>query len=87
MSSVEATPLSLLTLEPTTVRMMACMPSPDKKKMIIRLQETLGERTKVTLQLLKPSKRITLKFEPFEIKTLRIKRSGRWNEVEMMDEQ
>ncbi|MBP1646612.1 MAG: hypothetical protein H6Q30_57 [Bacteroidetes bacterium] len=87
MSSVEASPLSLLTLEPATVRMMACVPSADGKGMIIRLQETLGERTKALLLLRNSHKKFVLNFNPFEIKTLRIERSGGWKEVDMIEEQ
>lgn len=78
------TTLSLLSLEPATIRMMACMPSVEGKKMIIRLQETLGERTRALLLLHHPAKKIVLKFEPFEIKTLQIKRSGGWKQVEVI---
>ncbi|RPH35727.1 hypothetical protein EHM92_05695, partial [bacterium] len=77
-------PLSLLSLEPTSVRMMACMPSADGRRMIVRLQETVGERTKVLLTLHQPLKKIALKFDPFEMKTLQIKRNGGWKEVEMV---
>ncbi len=77
-------PLSLLSLEPGTIRLMACMPSEDGKKMVLRLQETQGERTKAMLILHGHRKSITLTFDPFEIKTLRIKRSGEWKEVGML---
>ena len=79
-------PLSLLSLEPATVRMMGCMPSADGKGMIVRLQETLGKRTKASLVIHQPFKKIALTFGPFEIKTVRIRRSGQWKEVGMVDE-
>jgi alpha-mannosidase len=78
---------SFLSIEPATVRMMACIPSADGKKLIIRLQETIGVRTKASLMLRGVSKRIALALGPFEIKTIRIKRGGGWKEVEMIGEQ
>jgi alpha-mannosidase len=82
--TVKEHPLSFLSLEPTTVRLMACMPAESGKRLIVRLQETLGERTKAVLLLHHPAKKIALRFDPFEIKTLEIRRSGRWKEVEMV---
>jgi alpha-mannosidase len=78
---------SFLSLEPSTVRLMACMPSVDGKRMLVRLQETLGKRTKAALIFGQSPRTVALKFEPFEIKTLRIKRGGGWKEVEMIEMQ
>jgi alpha-mannosidase len=80
-------PFEFLALEPTTIRLMACKPSADGKKMIIRLQETIGEQTTASLVLQEPSRKISLDLGPFEIKTLRVKRDGGWKEVEMIEEQ
>ncbi len=82
--TVKESAFSFLSLEPTTVRLMTCMPAESGKRMIVRLQETLGERTKAVLLLHHPAKKITLRFDPFEIKTLEIRKSGRWKEIEMV---
>ncbi len=82
----ESNELSFLSLEPASIRLMACMPSADGKRMIVRLQETMGERTKASLVLHRHSRKIALKFGPFEIKTLRVKRSGGWREIGLIEE-
>jgi len=82
----------LLSLEPSNIRMTACKQSWDKKALIVRLHETTGIRIKAFLKLSKyrqsGGQRISIKlaFLPFEIKTIRIEKSGEWREAHLIEE-
>lgn len=76
---------SFLELEPSVVRLLACKQSSDGKAAIIRLQETAGCETKTTIQL-RNQKKLRLSFAPYEIKTLRFERSGKFREVGLLEE-
>jgi alpha-mannosidase len=84
--------LSLLSLHPANIRMTACKQSWDKKALIVRLHETSGIRTNAFLTVAKyrksgaPEISIKLLFRPFEIKTVRIEKSGRWRKVHLIEE-
>ncbi len=84
--------LNLLSLHPANIRMTACKQSWDKKALIVRLHETSGTRTKAFLAAAKyrqsgaPEISVKLLFQPFEIKTVRIEKSGRWREVHLIEE-
>jgi len=83
---------NLPSLHPANIRMTACKQSWDKKALIVRLHETSGMRTNVSLRLPKyrksgaPKISLKLAFRPFEIKTIRIDRSGEWREVRLIEE-
>jgi alpha-mannosidase len=66
----------LFGLEPENVRLLACMPAGDGKGLVIRLQETEGKATTATVSAAKPRLRKRVSLAPFEIKTLRIGKSG-----------
>jgi alpha-mannosidase len=84
----EKTPASeqLLSITPQSVRLTTCKQSWDGKALILRLHETTGERVAGAIHLNRPAVTIELKFEPFEIKTIRVEREGTWREVEMIEE-
>ena len=83
---------NLLSLQPANIRMTACKQSWDKKALIVRLHEASGIMTKAFLNVAKhgeygsPEISIKLKFRPFEIKTVRIEKSGKWREVHVIEE-
>ncbi|MGQ9672800.1 MAG: glycoside hydrolase family 38 C-terminal domain-containing protein [Candidatus Aminicenantales bacterium] len=76
-----AGPLELFSVEPTSVRLTSCRMSPDQKALLLRLHETVGERTEARIRLRHPETEISLTFKPFELKTLRVEKSGRWREI------
>jgi alpha-mannosidase len=76
----------LLSLEPSSVRLLACKQSWDGNALIIRLQETVGATTTGRVVLRQPTAAIEASFAPFEIKTIRIERTGSWGEVQMIEE-
>jgi alpha-mannosidase len=76
----------LLNVSPHAIRLLACKQSWDGKALILRLQETGGERTAARVQLKQPAISMTLEFDVFEIKTVRVERDGKWREVEMIEE-
>jgi len=77
---------SLLALRPENIRLTACKPSWDERGLVLRLQETLGRATSAELTIFQPLRVINLQFNPFEIKTLRIERSGAWREADLIEE-
>ncbi len=74
-----------LTLEPDHVRLLACKRSWDGKAMVCRVQEKSGMRATCCLRVLKPECTARFDLSPFEIKTVRIEKTG-WREVDMIDE-
>ena len=66
----------LLDIAPENVRLTACMPSADGKGLVIRLQETAGTPTTATVSAVRPRIRKRIPLAPFEIKTLRIGKTG-----------
>ena len=86
---------TLIALKPASLRLLACKPSWDRSALIVRIQEAVGKTTKGELTLPRPdgqqrghasSVHVPLSFRPFEIKTLRLERDGRWRAVRMVDE-
>ena len=83
---------NLLSLHPANIRMSACKQSWDKKALIVRLHEAAGIRTRAVLKASKYGKLglseipIKLTFRPFEIKTLKIEKSGAWSEAHLIEE-
>jgi len=77
---------TLLTLTPSSIRLLACKRSNDGEALIVRLQEAVGKTTMAELRSTVPEVHIPLAFAAFEIKTLRIEKSGRWSAVRMIEE-
>jgi len=82
----DALGISLLSLEPANIRLTACKPSWDGKALILRLHETSGHETPARLVLHQPLRVINFEFKPFEIKILRVERSGSWRESDLISE-
>ncbi|MDP2916042.1 MAG: glycoside hydrolase family 38 C-terminal domain-containing protein [Candidatus Aminicenantes bacterium] len=78
-------PLEILSVEPQNIRLTACKRSWDGKALVVRLHEAAGIETQGRLSI-QPSEKISLKFKPFEIKTVRLERSGRWREADLIEE-
>ena len=83
---------NLLSLHPANIRMTACKQSWDKKALIVRLHEAAGLNTKALLKAAKygksgaPKISVKLAFRPYEIKTIRIEKSGKWQEAHLIEE-
>ena len=83
---------NLLSLHPANIRMTACKQSWDKKALIVRLHEAAGLNTKALLKAAKygksgtPEISVKLLFRPFEIKTIRIEKLGKWQEAHLIEE-
>lgn len=77
---------NLLCIDPENIRILACKPSWDGHALIVRLQETGSVPTKALIQMDGPKRSMDLSFEPLEIKTIRIERSGQWSEVDFVTE-
>jgi alpha-mannosidase len=76
-----------LALEPANVRLTALKRSWDGRALVVRLHEAAGMPADCRLRV-GPGKgrEITLKFRPYEIKTVRIEKSGAWREVALIEE-
>jgi alpha-mannosidase len=75
-----------LALRPSSVRLLACKRSWDGEALIVRLQEAVGKKTAAALKIFQPAVEFSLSFAPFEIKTLRVERDGRWRAVRLIEE-
>ena len=82
----DALGLSFLSLDPISIRLTACKRSDDGKALVVRLHEAAGFPTEARLTLPQPPRVIQLSFRPFEIKTLRIERTGAWREAGLISE-
>ncbi|TSA20069.1 alpha-mannosidase [bacterium] len=76
-----------MTLQPRTIRLLATKRSEDSKSLILRLQETTGVRTKAKVATVRLKSGFVLSFKPFEIKTIRLEKSGSWREVALIGEE
>jgi alpha-mannosidase len=86
----------LLTVTPASIRLLACTRSSAGEALIVRLQEAMGKRTRVKMSIGVPGFRmhgptaeemmVEMAFKPFEIKTVRVEKDGRWSEVRMIEE-
>jgi alpha-mannosidase len=91
-SNRDAVQASMIAIAPPNIRLLACKRSDDGKALIIRLQESAGRKTKALLTAAPPNGKrsdpivIEAIFSPFEIKTLRVDRSGRWRNVDLIEE-
>jgi len=75
-----------LALRRSSVRLLACKRSWDGEALIVRLQEAVGKKTAAALKIFQPAVEFSLSFAPFEIKTLRVERDGRWRAVRLIEE-
>ncbi len=87
----DAVHASMIAMAPPNIRLLACRRSEDGKALVIRLQESVGRKTKACLSVAPPDGKhsgpivIESEFSPFEIKTLRVDRSGRWRSVNLIE--
>jgi len=81
----KTSPVELLSVEPHNIRLTACKRSWDGEALVVRLHEAGGLETTALLSI-RPRPEIRLNFKPFEIKTVRVERSGRWREVALIEE-
>ncbi len=77
----------LLSIVPRSVRLTACKQSWDGRALILRLQETAGEKVAAKIHISRPEGSMEMDFNPFEIKTIRVEKVGDWKEVEMIEEE
>jgi alpha-mannosidase len=75
---------SLISVKNPGIRLLALKRSNDGQALIIRLQESIGRRTKTDLQI--GRKRQTLTFHPFQIITLRVGKNGTIKNVALLEE-
>lgn len=66
-----------LEVTPETIVLSALKKAEEGEDLILRLNETLGRRTRATLRLAEAPAPVALTFRPFEVKTLRIARTAR----------
>jgi alpha-mannosidase len=76
-----------MTLQPRTIRLLATKRSEDGKALILRLQETIGVRTKAKVSAVRTKSGFVLSFKPFEIKTIRLEKPGSLREVALIEEE
>jgi alpha-mannosidase len=75
-----------MTLRPRNIRLLATKRSEDGKALVLRLQEAIGVHTKAKASTVRTKSEFALSFKPFEIKTIRLEKSGRWREVALIEE-
>ena len=71
----------LLSLDKKNIRLLALSKSFNKEALNIRMQESIAKETSAILKLNNPSIEINLIFKPFEIKTILIGKTGKWEEM------
>jgi alpha-mannosidase len=76
----------VLNIFPDNIHMTALKMSSDGKAFILRLHETVGRKTKASVDIMYRKKPVILAFAPFEIKTLRIGKKGECRQVDMIKE-
>jgi alpha-mannosidase len=74
----------LFSLQPENVRLLACKRSWDGEALVIRVQESCGLQSQARISLKSPKVFIRLKLNPLEIKTIRIEKSGKWREADLI---
>jgi len=75
-----------LRLEPRNIRLLATKQSEDGRALILRLQETVGTATKAKLSPNSGKAAVSFSFEPFELKTIRLEKTGKCREVGLLTE-
>jgi alpha-mannosidase len=85
-SQTHVTAREFLSVNPENIRLAACKQSWDGKALILRLQETAGIKARAVVSFKNPHIKIRLSFKPFEIKTVRVGKTGKWKEVDLIEE-
>jgi alpha-mannosidase len=75
---------SFISIDDPSIRLLSCNQSYDRKALIVRLQETTGLRVRTAAVI--DQKKTSLTFEPFQIQTLRINRTGDIKNISFIDE-
>jgi alpha-mannosidase len=78
--------MPFVALSESSVAMLCCKRSWDGESLVLRLHETAGLPADARLHVGTPALDLDLSFRPFEIKTLRIERTGKWREVSLIEE-
>lgn len=68
----------LLAIDPENIILLACHRSRDGQALIVRLQESINRGTQARISFTIPPVQLTVSFQPLEIQTLRIEKSGQW---------
>ncbi|MCU0645773.1 MAG: hypothetical protein MUC94_16130, partial [bacterium] len=76
----------LISIQPENISMLACKRSWDGEALIVRLQEGSGMKTESLVKFSFPAIDCRILFQPLEIKTLRIEKSGQITAVALIDE-
>ena len=76
----------LLTITPSTLRLIACKRSWDGRSLVLRVQESAGVATEGLLQIETPRASARLSLPPFAVQTLRVERDGTIREVALIEE-
>ena len=76
-----------MALQPRNIRLLAAKRSEDGKALVLRLQETTGVYTKAKVSTVRTKSGFALSFKPFEIKTIRLEKSGSRREVALIEEE
>jgi alpha-mannosidase len=71
----------LLRLDDKNIRLLALCKSPDRDEMVVRLQEVSGNGGDSLVEIVRPAIKMKLAFEPLEIKTIVVEKSGNWRET------
>ncbi len=81
-----------LSILPAGIRLLACKKADEGRALILRLQEATGRKTPARVSIIGPDGhgsgpiRIAAAFAPFEIRTYRIERTGRFRAVDPIRE-
>jgi alpha-mannosidase len=84
-------PAAFLSASVPNVRLLACRRSADGKALLVRFQESAGRRTKARVTIDRPVGAagepivVAARFNPYEIKTFRVERSGAWRISDLID--
>ncbi|MCX6150938.1 MAG: hypothetical protein NTX22_10465 [Ignavibacteriales bacterium] len=77
----------LLSISQSHIQLHAIKKSFEGEALILRLQNSVGNQSDADIEFFKPKLKFHLNFEPFEIKTIRLEKDGRWKEVNLITEE
>lgn len=80
-----AAPEPFLSIEPATVVLGALKKAEDADALIVRLAESAGRATEARVRMDGGPEQV-IGFTPYQLKTFRIARDGRWTEVNLIEE-
>ncbi len=75
-----------VSVEPATVRLVACKKAFAAEALVLRLHETIGRSCSARIKVAGLSDKIEVSFRPFELRTLRVERNGQVSAVNLIDE-